>query len=201
MKYGLLFIVFVICSLGASAQVERVVQVSGVVVASDSLLPAPYVTIYRGRDHRGTYSDYDGYFTLPAHVGDTLFFACIGLKKSFFVIPTDSASNHLSVVQWMETDAVMLPSVNVLPFPEPHKLRGEVLALDFPNDNYTRFSRNYASVSNYDGLHNLSDDAYENASATMIARYNSGFQSGGNVLDPSAWGRFMKALKGNGRDD
>jgi len=186
-------------SLASTSQVERVLQVSGVVVASDSLLPAPFVTIYRARDHRGTYSDYDGYFTLPAQVGDTLYFSSIGLKKSFFVVPKDSTSNHISIVQWMETDVVMLPTVNVLPFPEPHKLRGEILALDFPNDGYTRFSRNYASVANYDGLYSVSDEAYKQASATVMARYNNGFQSGGNILDASAWGRFMSALKGGNR--
>ena len=201
MKYVFLISILALMSITASSQVERVVQVSGVVVASDSLMPAPFVTIYRSRDNRGTYSDYDGYFTLPAQVGDTLYFMCIGLKKSFFVVPKDSTSSHLSIVQWMETDPILLPVVNVLPFPEPHKLRGAVLALDFPGDNYTRFSRNYASVSNYDGLHNHSDEAYANASATVMARYNSGFQSGGNILDPGAWGRFMKALKGNGRDE
>lgn len=199
MKYLVVLILALGFTLTSSAQVERVVQISGVVVASDSLLPVPFVTIYRARDHRGTYSDYDGYFTLPAQVGDTLYFSSIGLKKSSFVVPRDSSSNHLSVVQWMETDVYMLPTVNVLPYPEPHKLRAEVLALDFPGDGYTRFSRNYASATNYDGLYNVSDEAYKQANATVLARYNNGFQSGGNVLDAGAWGRFMKALKGENR--
>ncbi len=201
MKYSLIILLFFASVSISTAQLERVIQVSGVVVASDSLMPAPFVTIYRGRDHRGTYTDYDGYFTLPAQVGDTLFFQSIGLKKSSFVVPKDSVSNHISVVQWMDVEAVMLPTVNVLPFPEPHKLRAEILALDFPNDNYTRFSRNYASVGNYDGLYNLSDEAYKQSNATIMARYNSGFQSGGNVLDAGAWGRFMKALRGGNRED
>lgn len=201
MKYTIFILFLWLLTIKSDAQVERVVQVSGVVVASDSLMPAPFVTIYRARDHRGTYTDYDGYFTLPAQVGDTLYFQSIGLKKSFFIVPKDSTGDHISVVQWMETDVVLLPTVNVLPFPEPHKLRAEVLALDFPNDGYTRFSRNYASVANYDGLHSVSDEAYKQASATVMARYNNGFQSGGNVLDAGAWGRFMKALKGGNREE
>lgn len=201
MKYIVLFLILTGISSFSTAQVERVVQVSGVVVVSDSLWPAPFVTIYRARDHRGTYSDYDGYFTLPAQVGDTLYFTSIGLKKSYFIVPRDSSSSHLSIVQWMETDKVMLPTVNVLPFPEPHKLREEVLALDLPYDGYTRFSRKYASIANYDGLYNVSDEAYKQSSATVMARYNNQFQSGGNILDPSAWGRFLKALKGGKNED
>jgi hypothetical protein len=201
MKYAVVIFFALFLALQTDAQVQRVVQVSGVVVASDSLMPAPFVTIYRASDHRGTYTDYDGYFTLPSQVGDTLYFQSIGLKKSYFVVPTDSVGHHVSIVQWMETDVVMLPTVNVLPFPEPHKLRSEILALDLPNDGYQRFSRSLTSVSNYDGLHNVADDATKLASATIMARYNSGFQSGGNVLDASAWGRFMKALKGGNREE
>ncbi|HEY8404670.1 MAG TPA: carboxypeptidase-like regulatory domain-containing protein [Flavobacteriales bacterium] len=201
MKYAVVIFLVLFLAMDTSAQVERVVQVSGVVVASDSLMPAPFVTIYRARDHRGTYTDYDGYFTLPAQVGDTLYFQSIGLKKSYFVVPKDSVGNHISIVQWMETDVVQLPTVNILPFPEPHKLRAEILALDLPNDGYKRFSRSMSSVANYDGLHDVSDDATRLASATIMARYNNGFQSGGNVLDAGAWGRFMKALKGGNRED
>lgn len=202
MKYILSIITAISLSLSVSAQLEPVVQVSGVIVVSDSLWPAPFVTIYRASDHRGTYSDYDGYFTLPVQIGDTLFFKSIGLKDSYFVVPADSASNHhISIVQWMEVDKIMLPTVNILPFPEPHKLRAEVLALDLPYDGYTRFSRGYAALAKYDGLYDASDLAYRNASSTVMARFNNGFQSGGNVLDPSTWGRFLKALKGSKEND
>jgi hypothetical protein len=37
--------------------------------------------------------------------------------------------------------------------------------------------------------------SYQNASATMEARYNTKFMSGGNLLDPAAWGRFMQSIK------
>ncbi len=201
MKYLLIIIILLGLIEKSNAQVERVVQVSGVVVASDSLLPAPFVTIYRGRDHRGTYTDYEGYFTLPVQVGDTLHFQSIGLKKSIFIVPKDVTEDHISIVQWMETDVILLPTVNVLPVPAPHKLRGEILALDLPNDGYRKFSRGYASAVNYDGLYNLSDEAYKQASSMAMARYNNNFQSGGNVLDPQAWGRFMKALRGDNRKE
>ena len=189
-----IFLAFAFSFEGFS-QMDRVVQVSGVVVATDSLLPVPYVTIYRSKDNRGTYTDYNGYFTMPVHAGDTLNFICIGLKKSSFVVPYDSAQSHLSIVQWMQMENVMLPTVNVLPYPEPYKLRSELLALDLPGDRYYRFNRNIAAASTYDGLRDLSEDATNDASATLIARYTSGFKSGGNLLDPQAWGKFVRALK------
>lgn len=178
-----------------TAQDRHIIQVSGVVVATDSLLPVPYATVFRSHDNRGTFSDHTGYFTLPVFAGDTLNFIFLGLKRSYYVIPNDTASHHISIVQWMESEQVLLPTVDILPYPSPARLRAEVLALDFPGDGYFRFDRTAASVSNYDGLKDLSAEAYAEASATMIARYNGGFRSGGNLLDAAAWGRFMSALK------
>lgn len=194
MRFHLLFLAICL-SFGAHSQFNPVVQVSGVVVATDSILAVPFATIYRSNDHRGTYSDYDGYFTLPALAGDTLHFVSIGLKKSYFVIPSDSIQAHISIVQWMQEDTVILPTVNILPYPSRYKLRGEVLALDLPGDRYFKFNRTLVAAANYDGLNDLSDEAYSEASETLVARYTSGFKSGGNLLDPNAWGKFMKAMK------
>ena len=86
MKNLLLFIAIIFINCELTAQQRHVLQVSGVVVATDSLMTMPFVTIYRSSDHRGTYSDYSGYFTLPMQAGDTLNFVCIGLKNSAFII-------------------------------------------------------------------------------------------------------------------
>jgi CarboxypepD_reg-like domain len=195
MRFLLILICILASTIAASAQSRHILQVSGVVVATDSLLPVPYATVYRSSDNRGTFSDHTGYFTLPALAGDTLNFMFLGLKKSSYVIPYDTTQTHISIVQWMEQQEVMLPTVNVLPYPIPGRLRAEVLALDFPGDSYFRFDRTAASVSTYDGLRDLSADAYAEASATMIARYNGGFRSGGNLLDAASWGRFMNAIR------
>lgn len=195
MRYVILLLILVFFAGLAHGQEKRILQVSGVVVATDSLIPVPYATVFRSSDNRGTFSDHTGYFTLPAVAGDTLNFIFLGLKRSTYVIPTDIEQTHLSMVQWMEQEDLLLPTVNVLPYPSPARLRAEVLALDFPGDNYFRFDRTAASVSTFDGLRDLSADAYAEASATMIARYNGGFRSGGNLLDAAAWGRFVNALK------
>jgi hypothetical protein len=191
----LLFFLLLLLTLGVFAQSRHILQVSGVVVATDSLIPVPYATVYRSSDNRGTFSDHTGYFTLPAQAGDTLNFLFIGLKRSSYVIPSDTTQTHISIVQWMEQQEVMLPAVSILPYPAPGRLRAEIMSLDFPGDSYFRFDRAAASVSNYDGLRDLNADAYAEASATMIARYNGGFRSGGNLLDADAWGRFVNALR------
>ena len=180
----------------ADAQTDRrAVQVTGAVVVTDSLVPVPFATIYRAHDHRGTYTDQNGYFTMPAEVGDTLFFTYIGLKTSFYVIPIAPASDHLSIVQWMEVDTTPMPPLVIYPYPLPHLLRGEVLALDLPGDNYFRFDRGASSIANYDGLADLTEAAQNETAAMAAARYTSGFRSGGNLLDAASWGRFMNSIR------
>jgi hypothetical protein len=177
-----------------SAPVPRVVQVSGVVLASDSLYPAQFVGVFRSKDMRGTFSDLNGYFTLPVMAGDTLNFRCLGLKPSVFVVPENTNESQISLVQWMEADTTTLSTVYVLPYPAPHKLRQEILALDLPGDNYFAFRRGAASYS-YDGLADFNDQAAQNAMSTLDARYSGGFKSGGNVLSPAAWSQFMQSMR------
>ncbi len=168
---------------------------SGVVVATDSLISMPFVSIYRSSDHRGTYSDYSGYFTLPVQQGDTINFNCIGLKTSSFVIPLDSTQNHLSVVQLMEMDTFTMRPITILPYPAPHKLRQELLALDLPSDGYSKFSRTQYMAVNYDGLYDFASQSVSNEQALLNSRITSGLVSGGNLLDGNAWKKFIRSLK------
>jgi len=178
----------------------RVIQVSGVVMVSDSLYPAPYVSVVRSRDYRGTYTDRDGYFTLPVMAGDTLQFICTGLAPSFFPIPAYSTESNLAMVQVMDLDAFELPTVYILPYPAPHKLKKELLALDLPGDQYRAFTRDVGSITRYDGMDDFSGRSYRDAAATLNARYSGGFQSGGNLLNPAAWNSFIRSVRSGEAD-
>jgi hypothetical protein len=97
-------VAFLLMGLSSNAQKttkEPVVQITGVCLVSDSLFPAPYVSVIRGKDRRGTYSNRDGYFTIPAVSGDTLVFICTGLETTFFVVP-ETEEHQLQVVTKME---------------------------------------------------------------------------------------------------
>ena len=199
MKGKLLLVLITVLALGlgsAKAQLPpKVVQVSGVVLISDSLFPAGFVAIYRAKDRRGTYSGRDGYFTLPVMVGDTLFFSCTGLKDSYFVIPADAKESQLSMVQVMNMESYMLPTAYILPYPSKNRLRAEILSLDLPGDEYVSFRREGNDIVNYDGMLDFSSQSYRSASSQIQNRYTNGFYSGGNLLSKDAWGKFMRSLK------
>jgi hypothetical protein len=164
------------------------------------LFPAGFVAIYRAKDRRGTYSGRDGYFTLPVMVGDTLFFSCTGLKDSYFVIPSDSKDNQLSMVQVMSMESYMLPTAYILPYPSKTRLRAEILSLDLPGDEYVSFHREGNDIVNYDGMLDFSAQSYRSASSQLQSRYTNGFYSGGNLLSKDAWGKFMRSLKSGDLD-
>ena len=178
-----------------AAQREHIIQVSGITVAGDSLIPVPFASIYRSSDYRGTFSDYKGYFTMPAIAGDTLHFVFIGLKKSLFIVPNDTTQQHISIVQWMEQDTLTLPTVNILPYPSRYRLRAEILALDLPGDRYYKFSRDVISIAQLDGLRDLSADAFSDQGDRNTMRQTSGFKSGGNLLDAAAWSSFVRSIR------
>lgn len=188
--------VFIASAIPALSQKKHVMQVSGVVVATDSLVPVSYTTIYRSSDKRGTYSDPTGYFTLPVEAGDTLNFVFLGLRKSMFLVPNDTTQTHVSIVQWMEEDTVNFPTVTILSYPAPHLLRRELLALDLPGDQYVKFSRSSPDARNYDGLYDLAETSTAGEKAILNARMGGNvIVSGGNLLDPSAWRSFMRTIK------
>ena len=198
-EYSRIILVVMICLLSFAfrihGQKQHIVQVSGIVVAGDSLIPVPFASIYRVSDYRGTFSDYQGYFTMPAIAGDTLNFIFLGLKKSQFIVPNDTAQNHISIVQWMEQDTLTLPTVNILPYPSRHKLRSELLALDLPGDRYYKFSRDVVSIAQLDGLNDLSADAFDEQTEKTSVRQTAGFKSGGNLLDAAAWTSFVRTIR------
>lgn len=199
MKGKLLLVILTVLFIGlgsVNAQLPpKVVQVSGVVLISDSLYPAGFVAIYRAKDRRGTYSGRDGYFTLPVMVGDTLFFSCTGLKDSYFVIPENTTDNQLSMVQVMNMESYMLPTAYILPYPSKTRLRAEILSLDLPGDEYVSFHREGNDIVNYDGMLDFSAQSYRSASSQIQNRYTNGFYSGGNLLSKDAWGKFMRSMK------
>ncbi|MFM8485652.1 MAG: carboxypeptidase-like regulatory domain-containing protein, partial [Bacteroidota bacterium] len=60
----------------------RLIQFSGMVFtdADGRLAPVPYATISIPQKHRGTYSDYRGFFSIVVEKGDKVRFNCIGLE-------------------------------------------------------------------------------------------------------------------------
>jgi len=190
---GILFSTIMACS---AQQDANVVQVTGMVISGDSLYTTPFVTIFRESDYRGTFTDTRGYFTMPAYEGDTLTFIGLGFKKAQYVIPRNNPEPRITMVQFLETDTIQLNTVYVLPVPTPENLRKEFLAMQLPEDEYTRSLKSINAIKNADGLAYIGPDGAlfrQSIDRLHASQNNTGFVQN-QLLNPLAWAAFFQAL-------
>lgn len=177
----------------------KVIQFSGVVVAGDSLSPVPLTTVYRSRDQRGTFTDYYGFFSIPAYVGDTITFSNVGYTKSTFVIPFDLTQSRYSIVQMMSSDTINIPEVFIYPWPTREEFREDFLALELPNSEAEIARANLDRIILQDKMYQMSMDGSENYRLAMKQHtdklYYAGQAPPNKLLDPFAWAAFIKALR------
>lgn len=199
-KTILLFVFLLsLASLNSFGQGEKkLVQVSGLVVSSDSsaygLIGA---FVYVKSSGRGAITNSVGYFSFPCLAGDVITVSHLGYKKQSFQVTADT-SGTLSYLIEMEGDTTVLPVVEVSYFPTEQAFKKAVLS--------TRLSKDYSNLDN-----NLTNQVMERliASRETSASLNYSYYLNKQVaveernylapsipvLDPFAWGRFIKGLK------
>ena len=179
--------------------VTGVVQVSGLVVTGDSLMPIPYSTVYRARDARGTMTDSQGFFSIPVLEGDTLRFSSTGFITREVIVPSGGELNRISLVQPMSRDTVMINNAYIYPWPSRDAFRKEFMALGLEEDAYAIGQQAIDPFDIYDRLIDVGLDgqaiASQTARETAYEYSNLGGIPTTNLLNPVAWAQFLKALK------
>ncbi len=196
----ILFVTFLL-TLGISelfAQGGRpVLQLSGIVVGEDSTSGVPGVHVYVPKAGRGTTTNYYGYFSLPALVGDSIVVSAIGYTKQHFIVPATKAES-LTVVIELTADTTYLPMVDVFPFPTEELFKEAILALRLPSE-YGYMAENMNADVLASMLKNTPMDGmgnyrfYQQQQMTYVNnRY--GYQTN-NLLNPFAWSEFIRSIK------
>lgn len=128
----------------ASAQNSRsgLIQFSGVVMSSDSLRAVPYATVLNTRNGRGAITNYQGFFSLIAEPGDSIYFSCVGYKGRGYRIPSELEANRYSIIQLLTTDTIHLPATVIYPWPSREEFKEAFLALELPTDYLDRARAN-----------------------------------------------------------
>ncbi len=175
---------------------KNLVQFSGVVVTTDSLLPIPFTSIMIRNSYRGTISDYYGFFSFVAKMGDTIEFSAIGYKRMNFVIPDTLTDHRCSLIQMLAKDTLLLKEVVIFPWPTKEQFKEAFLQLRIPADDITRAQRNLdadqlntlSGMMPMDGSMNFKYQM-EQQSARL---YYSGQLPPNNLLNPIAWSKFIQ---------
>ena len=174
----------------------NLVQFSGVVVTTDSLLPIPFTSIMIRNTFRGTISDYYGFFSFVARMGDTIEFSALGYKRMNFVIPDTLSDHRCSLIQMLAKDTFLLKEIVIFPWPTKEQFKEAFLSLRIPADDITRAQRNLdaeqlgvlSSMMPMDGSMNFKYQMEQQSSRL----YYSGQLPPNNLLNPIAWSKFIQ---------
>lgn len=199
--FFLFFGAFFIFSQESNAQdrERKVIQLSGIILNSDSTDAVPGVNVYVPKKGRGTSSGRYGYFSLPVLEGDSVVFSFIGLQRQVFKIPDVMAEDKISLILTMMEDEIALAEIEVMPFPTEEEFKRQVLAM------------NYDAPMSIDRRGGLSSETLLRYAENMPASGNENmryFQQGQvmqiqdrygprpfTLVDPFAWSRFIQSIK------
>lgn len=180
---------------------ENLVQFSGMVLdGSDAeLIPIPYTNILVKGKSRGTYSDFNGFFSIVVEKGEVIEFSAVGYQSVEFTIPDTLTDNRYSLVQLMTRDIVNLPETVVFPWPSREHFKLEFLAMDVSSAMQDKATRNLASESLDKMRNDVVNDPKENANYYLRQQareyYYIGQQPPMNIYNPIAWKQFFDAWK------
>jgi hypothetical protein len=177
---------------------KKVIQLSGIILNSDSTDAVPGVNIYVPKKGRGTSSGRFGYFSMPVLEGDSIVFTFIGLKKQSFKVPDKVENDRISLILTMEVDEIALAEIEVMPYPTEEEFKKAIIAMNVVDP---------MSISRA----NMSPEMLLRWAESMPASGNENFryfQQGQmmqnqdlygprplRLLDPFAWSQFIRSIK------
>ncbi|MEZ5013196.1 MAG: carboxypeptidase-like regulatory domain-containing protein [Chitinophagales bacterium] len=191
---------FIFCSLPLFGQkADTVIQFSGIVMTSDSLMGIPNVNIYSMDRRYGTSSNFNGFFSFVAQKGDSIVFSAVGYKEDVFIIPEELKGNQYSVIQLLTRDTVYLSETFIYPWPSKEDFARAFLALNIPDDYYEIARKNLERERLKEIGEAMAMDADMNADYQTKALaqkiYYAGQYPPMRIFDVFAWKEFFEAWK------
>ena len=201
LRYAFLLLFF--SPIAAKAQFETfkdsVVQLYGVVMTADSLRGLPAVSVVVKGTSRGTLTNNQGVFSIVVLKGDEIEFSFVGFKPKTTVIPRNLTGNQYSMIQLMVTDTVYLPASIIKPRPTREQFERDFVSTDVPDDDIEIARLNTDMAKRRVLAQSLPSDGREatnfNLAKNAQRYYYSGQTPPMNILNPFAWGEFVKAWK------
>ncbi len=199
MKKIFLFIISALCFQSAFSQQNKLIQFSGLVLTSDSLMGIPYAAVIIKGQGRGTIANHQGFFSLVAQIGDRVEFSSIGFRKEVVIIPDTLTKSKYSVIQLLTQDTVHLPTVLIYPWPTKEEFRRAFLSMHIPDDDLERAKRNLERQRMAEIGDIMAMDANEATDYYFRQEAQSYSYTGAippqNIFNPIAWANFIDAWK------
>jgi len=197
-RYLLIIIInLFLCNL-AHGQVEKLIQLSGV-VRNEYFQPVQFAHIVIQNKNRGTISDLRGMFSFVVEPFDTVLFTAVGYKRVALVIPDTLTRYHLPVDIYMETDTIWIEEVIILPWKTYEEFREAFLALELPDNDLNRAYRNIALIKKQMYYPSDEPDPEMNYQYLLKEQYNQLYTKGQmpyySIFNPLRWVEFFKYIE------
>lgn len=178
---------------------ENKVEITGVIMSSDSLRYLPFVTIQIKSKYDGTISNERGVFTLIVDKGDTLDFSYVGFRNASFVVPKELNSTRYSLIQLMTQDTFYLTTAIIRPQLSREEFEKAFLTWHIPDDKFETARKNTELQTLRMLAFTLPKDGREGQAAYQQLQaqrnYWAGQQPPMTIFNPLAWYEFYKAWK------
>lgn len=189
-------LIFASKSVSAQKDPNRLIQLSGVVVSSDSLQEMPYAAVYNKTIKRGIIADIYGFFSLVVHPGDTILFKYYAHKPSFYIVPDSLSEERYSIIHMMDVDTIQLQEVIIYPWPSKEAFAQAFVEMNPYEDAMLRAQKQLSGQSLANIASMVSSDAsisYGNVATQQNTRlYTMGQSPVNNLLNPFAWASFVQ---------
>lgn len=197
--------IFFICLLSnyfiqAQSPVKKLVQVSGIIVTSDSLEAVPYVAVFNKSDKRGVFGREDGFFSLVAREGDSIQFSSIGFNHNTYVVPVNNDRDKITIVQLMSRNELFLDTVIVMPRMSKEEFKNRFVYDNYSDDQIAIANKNLNKERMADISDHMAMDGKENSNYFMQQeqkRFYYGRQVPTTItqVNPLAWYKFIQAWR------
>lgn len=203
MKWITLCLILLI-SLAARSQRSHIdtasmLQISGVIIAENTLEPLPYTTVWNKSIRKGVISDYYGFFTMVSFPGDTLIFNFYGYASSSYIIPDTLLDNRYSIVHLMQADTLNMPEVVVHPWPSRDEFARYFVEMRPYEDAMRKAQRELSGESLAFVAAKMSNDAslaYGYAQNQRLTKlYTNGQLPANNLFNPYSWAKLVQDWK------
>ncbi len=180
---------------------DEVIQLSGFVLTQEGedILPVPFVNIAVLNTSRGTYSNENGFFSLPVRKGELIIFSAIGFKTVEYSVPDTLEGDWHTIGQVLEVDSLNLPEIVVYPWPSRENFRVEFLAMEINDGLQERALANLQPYTMNEMLEYLPRSGREIAKVYFnnqaIQNYSAGQYRPMPIFNAVSWQKFIKAVK------
>lgn len=112
------------------AQVNELSNVTGRVISAENREPLPFVHIVNSTAKKGTTTDENGFFLMPAAEGDTLLFSAVGFDRLQFIVRQQAFEGEVEIT--LSLASVELDEVEVFAYRNAESFKDAVLKLELP---------------------------------------------------------------------